>query len=219
MVSSARASCRTEAELQGLVSRESKLSARNEILNSLRVNRPEHVVLPEVRFPAAAESEADLLDRFAASLSGIGGTCVVVAGKAALRAHVSELTTGRTNVMSRVRQIKIDGSDPDDAAPAMLSQLEVAIVPSALGVAENGSVWLDEESLGHRVLSVIVESLIIVLPMDRIVSTMHDAYSQLRSDVPSFGQFVAGPSKTADIEQSLVIGAHGAKETTVIVTS
>lgn len=45
---------------------------------------------------------------------------------------------------------------------------------------------------------------------------MHEAYKLISFDKPSYGVFVSGPSKTADIEQSLVIGAHGPKSGYVI---
>ena len=57
----------------------------------------------------------------------------------------------------------------------------------------------------------------LVVPADRIVHNLHEAYQQIRFEGPRFGAFIAGPSKTADIEQSLVIGAHGPKSTTVFV--
>jgi L-lactate dehydrogenase complex protein LldG len=41
-----------------------------------------------------------------------------------------------------------------------------------------------------------------------IVPTMHEAYRQINIAEEGWGAFIAGPSKTADIEQSLVIGAH-----------
>ena len=46
---------------------------------------------------------------------------------------------------------------------------------------------------------------------------MHAAYQQLNGQNFDYGLFLSGPSKTADIEQSLVIGAQGAMSLTVIL--
>ncbi|MNW08326.1 Lactate utilization protein C [compost metagenome] len=46
---------------------------------------------------------------------------------------------------------------------------------------------------------------------------MHEAYQKIADSVYGFGTFIAGPSKTADIEQSLVLGAHGPKNMTVFI--
>jgi L-lactate dehydrogenase complex protein LldG len=50
-----------------------------------------------------------------------------------------------------------------------------------------------------------------------IVPTMHEAYKRIGSSEYGFGSFIAGPSKTADIEQSLVLGAHGSKTMVVFL--
>jgi L-lactate dehydrogenase complex protein LldG len=46
---------------------------------------------------------------------------------------------------------------------------------------------------------------------------MHEAYARIGSATYGFGSFIAGPSKTADIEQSLVLGAHGPASMTVFL--
>jgi L-lactate dehydrogenase complex protein LldG len=54
-----------------------------------------------------------------------------------------------------------------------------------------------------------------VIPAEQILDNMHQAYERLSFPQPSYGAFISGPSKTADIEQSLVIGAHGPRSLTV----
>jgi len=62
---------------------------------------------------------------------------------------------------------------------------------------------------------VIAQHLALVVNGSDIVSNMQEAYS--RVNFGNFGLFISGPSKTADIEQALVIGAHGARSCTVFV--
>ena len=63
-----------------------------------------------------------------------------------------------------------------------------------------------------------VIAALIILNKNNIVDNMHQAYSRDEmSRERSFGIFISGPSKTADIEQALVFGAHGARKVTVIL--
>ncbi|MDU0807759.1 LutC/YkgG family protein [Aquirufa regiilacus] len=98
-----------------------------------------------------------------------------------------------------------------------LAEIEVLEIDGAFGVAENGAIWLTEEALPHRVAPFICQHL--VIHVSKIVPNMHAAYEELKKPSSSFGLFLAGPSKTADIEQSLVIGAHGARSLTVVIRS
>jgi len=104
------------------------------------------------------------------------------------------------------------------ADPHALDGIHTAILPARFGVCENGAVWLDETELGpNRVLPMIAEHLFIVIHAGDLVANMHQAYQRIGSMDTGFGLFLAGPSKTADIEQCLVIGAHGARGATVFI--
>lgn len=100
--------------------------------------------------------------------------------------------------------------------PHELNDLDLAIIRGQFGVAENGAIWLDDQDLALRALPFITEHLAIVLNRKNLVGNMHQAYSKIGEKKSGFGLFIAGPSKTADIEQSLVIGAHGAKSLLLI---
>ena len=95
----------------------------------------------------------------------------------------------------------------------------MALVPGHFGVAENGAIWITDEETPHRVIYFIAQHLVIAVPGDQIVSNMHEAYQRLDFPTSGFGTFISGPSKTADIEQSLVIGAHGPRSLTAYLLS
>ena len=107
--------------------------------------------------------------------------------------------------------------NPDELEdPRDLAGTDVAIVRGAFGVVENGAVWIPR-AFRHKAMPFIPEALVILLDRKQIVCNMHEAYARKDFDTYDFGSFIAGPSKTADIEQALVIGAHGARDVTVIL--
>lgn len=101
--------------------------------------------------------------------------------------------------------------------PRLLAHLDWAIVHGCFAVAENGAIWVRPANSIERAMLFLTQHLVIVVPKQELVHHMHAAYRRLRQDDnlgsegPEFGVFVSGPSKTADIEQSLVIGAHGCR--------
>ena len=101
---------------------------------------------------------------------------------------------------------------PNDLATLTADQLaavDTAIIRGGVAVAENGSIWVTEENMVNRLLPFIAQQLILLIHEKDLVPTMHHAYEKINVSDTGFGAFIAGPSKTADIEQSLVIGAHG----------
>jgi L-lactate dehydrogenase complex protein LldG len=97
----------------------------------------------------------------------------------------------------------------EKATLEVLENLDVLVLKSDLWVAEDGIFWLSENELLMRVLPSITKHLVLVLKEDDAVSNMQVAYKRLKHLNTDYDVSVSGPSKTADLEQSLVIGAHG----------
>ena len=103
------------------------------------------------------------------------------------------------------------------AAPHTFNDVELAVIEAQLAVAENGAVWLTDQRMGQRIIPYICQHLAVVVAADTIVPTLHEAYEQIGEGQYGFGAFIGGPSKTADIEQALVMGAHGPITMTVFI--
>jgi L-lactate dehydrogenase complex protein LldG len=102
--------------------------------------------------------------------------------------------------------------DPHD-----LEDVDLAIIRGHFGVAENSAIWVTNELLGQRVVPFIAQHLAIVIKRSDLLANMHQAYDKIGGLQYEFGTFIAGPSKTADIEQSLVLGAHGPRSLIVFI--
>ncbi len=87
-------------------------------------------------------------------------------------------------------------------------------------IAETGTVLLLSSPATPKVTALLPETHICVVGAARLVDTMEDSFALVRSEVgdpPRAVFFVSGPSRTADIEQTIVIGAHGPYRVHVIV--
>ena len=194
------------------------MAAREEMLSALRRNAPRETPLPDlsrlgVRF-------ADPARQFAESLKSVGGVCLVVPDRAAAQRALAELPVLRdarrvASLVPDVAQGNVELAAVAD--PHELEGLDLAVLPGELAVAENGAVWVEGRALPHRAVFVIAEHLALVVDARTVVNDMHEAYARLADRDVGYGLFLSGPSKTADIEQALVIGAHGPKGMTVLL--
>jgi len=192
------------------------MTAREEILGKVRDRLPLAVDLPgplqnAITYPDPAA-------QFGEVLAAVGGTCVSVADAAAADRHLQQLAayseaTQRYSGVPGVGETNISREQISD--PHQLDDVEFAVLPGELAVAENGAIWVATDDVLERTLYFLTQHLAIVVPAATLVNNMHDAYEQIDVTRCRFGAFVSGPSKTADIEQSLVIGAHGARSLTV----
>jgi len=194
------------------------VTSRQLILSALRRHAPASVPLPDrptaTRFP-------DPVEVFVESVRAVGGTPARVADAAALDRELRGLPVW-SQAKQTVSLVPGAGHSSVDleslAEPHGLAELDVAVVPGDVAVAENGAVWVAGSRMGpHRAVIVIAEHLVLVVRAVDVVSNLHEAYDRIELERPGYGVFISGPSKTADIEQALVIGAHGARSCTVFV--
>ena len=191
--------------------------SKAEILAALQRNKPAMVELPAAFMPFVAERR-NLKESFSGMVNQIGGQVLSVENWEEIEGYVHQHFRSDERVVTTIERLKptIEGVDPT-ADPHDLADVSLAILPGHFGVAENAAIWLTDNQLGIRVLPFICQHLAIVLKQDQLVANMHEAYDRIGSANQAFGVFIAGPSKTADIEQSLVIGAHGARSLLVFL--
>jgi len=190
---------------------------RAEILKSIKANKPEMVALPEIDTKQFSE-EVDLLDTFKQHVQLVGGNLLELDNKDNLDVEIKKLYPKAEKIVSYLKESNLgDSSITASTQPQALENVDLAILEGVFGVSENGAVWISEEQFPIRVLPFITKDLVIVLSKTALCENMHEAYKKLANRDKSFGLFLSGPSKTADIEQCLVIGAQGAMSLTIVL--
>ena len=199
--------------------------SRDAVLSALRRNLPQSSPLPDLSNHSGEWIRYDdPAGQFATVLKSVGGEFFSVdtieQADALIRKQPEFEAAG-------VRASRVDGVGETTfdfdavAAPHEMAHVEFAVMPAHFGVAENASCWVTAATVGDRVVHFLTQHLALVIrgPM---LHNMHEAYARIEADerlhprsVP-FSVFISGPSKTADIEQSLVIGAHGSRSLLVV---
>jgi len=187
------------------------MSSKANILEKIKQNQPLSVsALPDLSFLGLENYEN--LDKYKTMLQSIGGDYVEVADYDAIIDFVKKNYDTEKRVITTLPELsQIAATDWMNDDPHSLKDVELTIVKAHFGVAENGALWVTDDLLGQRIAVFIPQYLAIVVRKKELVTTMHQAYERIANQEYKFGTFIAGPSKTADIEQSLVLGAHGAR--------
>jgi L-lactate dehydrogenase complex protein LldG len=99
--------------------------------------------------------------------------------------------------------------------------VKVGITLCEFLVSRLGSIMISSRQLSGRRLNVFPEIHIVVAYTSQLVPDLKDAFAQLKikyqNVIPSMITVITGPSRTADIEKTLVLGAHGPKEIYVLL--
>ncbi|MCB0719627.1 MAG: LUD domain-containing protein [Bacteroidetes bacterium] len=187
------------------------MNSRDQILSRVGQHRYDSP-LPDL--PSFDPPEGSVIDAFGRAVETTAGKYVnCYADEVA--AHIGRIHSRADRIASTTGLVNGTVDLRDDSGSQVVGSIELFVCMAELGVAENGAVWITDSRLRSRAALFATQHLAVVVRRDSIVWNMHDAYRRITINKEGFGVFVCGPSKTADIEQSLVIGAHGPRSLTV----
>lgn len=221
-------------------------TSRDEILSRLRAGRervnvghpqPRPTAINEAGIFADLPPQSALRDRFRQKLGELSGeliearTTLEAAGK--LGDLLSELKERRGGLrvaaqelaqLAEMRAVSaafaqlLGPVEPLPDVAAELATYDVGITGADALVARTGSVFVRSSSSGGRQLSVLPPVHVVIAESASLVASIGDVLSLLEADRDaSFATLISGPSRTADIEKILVLGAHGPRRLVVVL--
>jgi len=110
-------------------------------------------------------------------------------------------------------QIRCGRAEPED---------KVSLTPCHSAIAETGTLMLVSGAQTPTTLNFLPETHIVVVRRDQLVATYEDGLDRLRAELgtdkpPRVINFITGPSRTADIEQHIELGAHGPRRLYIVL--
>ena len=189
---------------------------KEDFLNKLRKNTHVQYDMPDMKIEGIQYK--DTIQQFVDMTKSVGGHVMEAKKGDDLNEVVRKVYPEAKVFASHLPEITIAEKNPDTVAEANdLNGTDVGIVRGEVGVAENGCVWIPQ-TMKEKAVLFISEYLVIFLDKKNVVNNMHEAYARIEMDPKyNFGTFISGPSKTADIEQALVMGAQAARGVTVVL--
>lgn len=191
--------------------------SRESILNAVKANKPEALPLPDIDL-SVFDEDINLIERFKENIEFVGGRLLELDGLETIDAEIKALYPEASKIVSCMKESALGTvSFSKETDPHILEDIDLTIIKGQFAIAENGAVWVSEDDMVVRALPFITNDLILVVPKNAVYLHMHQVFDAISERERTFGVFISGPSKTADIEQCLVVGAHGAISLTVVL--
>ena len=193
-----------------------RMTTREKILEAVLKNQPAATALPDITMFKG--DSAGLVERYMAIFATIGGAVHLVETLEEVKELLAKNFDSSRRIVTTLPELAGMAELISVAVdPHRYEDIELAIIRGDFCVAENGAVWLTEDLMGQRIIPYICQHLAVIINAEAIVPTLHEAYDRIGTGDFGFSGFIGGPSKTADIEQALVLGAHGPLTMTVFI--
>lgn len=194
------------------------LGAKQRVLDNIRKYTTERCSQPNISAFRGIEY-ADKVEQFKKIIAAVGGEVIDWVTNISLGEMVQRVFPDCQRIISDINLGLAHTQTVEQAGNAQaMNGTDLFVLTSPLGVCENGYCFV-QQSHEWRSQLFISENLLFVLDRKDLVHNMHEAACRMREMQvdAEFSGFIAGPSKTADIEQSLVMGAHGARGVKVLL--
>jgi L-lactate dehydrogenase complex protein LldG len=191
------------------------MNSRAQILEAVLRSQPETTPLPDIS--QFTGDSTGVIQKYIGIFKTIGGSALEIQDINAIKQYIDEHFDVSKRVVTTLPELTDRFESITEVDPHLYQDVELAVIKGHFAVAENGAVWLTDDVMGQRIIPYICQHLAVIVTAESIVPTLHEAYQKIGLGDYGFGGFIAGPSKTADIEQALVLGAHGPLSMTVFI--
>ncbi len=206
-------------------------SAREKILARLKAAQDQRgeigTNVPDFTSPIYLELDPVLSKEFKRNLETIGGQVVVADSKSEVISEVKRICTekGQTKIFctdSKLQEL-LKETVEIDSEETNFNSLNIGITGCEFLVAHLGSVLISSAQISGRRLNVFPETHIVIANQAQLTDFLDTAIEKLqikyKNNLPSLISNITGPSRTADIEKTLVMGMHGPKSLIVIISN
>lgn len=207
---------------------------RESILSRLRLQQPQEIINPAIYYPVYGWTKAEKVERFTNAMAKVRGEVIDLQSQSWMDWLNSELPKrGLKNLLvgtgaigdqvleQSTDEIVISRYDQpiENWKPELFSNIDVSLTGTLAGIAETGSLVLWPDADEPRLMSLVPPVHIAILDSDKLFENFADIVikQNWNAKMPSNALLISGPSKTADIEQTLAYGIHGPQQLIVLM--
>jgi L-lactate dehydrogenase complex protein LldG len=205
-------------------------SARNNILGRLKAAQEKRgetgETIPDFTSAIYHTLNPDLNLEFKTNLELIGGQVILCQTKADAARQIKQICDEKKQSRIFCTDPEIQALIPDqigiDSDEKLFTELNIGVTRCEFLVAHLGSVLISSAQISGRRLNVFPETHIVLAHQSQLTGYLDQALEKLqvkyKNKLPSLISTITGPSRTADIEKTLVMGMHGPKALIVIIS-